>query len=369
MESMRRCVHAWLTSLVVLVALGLAGCASDGVRPVLHYGVEDAPEGKRILWPAPPEVPRYMYAGQLTGEANFRKSDDMRRGATGFLRWLAGIIVGEKPPVVLQRPHAGTVDEAGRVYVTDMSRQGVFVFDDKRGELSVWDRAEGLANFVAPAGIALASDGRVLVTDAELGIVARLDRDGNPMRSIGRGLFKRPTGIAYDPVKRRIFVADTQAHDVKVLDEQGALVATIGRAGSAAGELNYPTHLTYSHGRLYVTDTMNSRVQVFDSATGELKLNFGERGLYVGNMVRPKGVGVDSEGNIYVIESYFDHMLVYNARGRFLMSVGGVGRGTGRFYLPAGVWVDSRNRVFVADMFNGRVVVFQFLGGDGEGAQ
>jgi hypothetical protein len=27
------------------------------------------------------------------------------------------------------------------------------------------------------------------------------------------------------------------------------------------------------------------------------------------------------------------------------------------------VWVDARNRVFVADMFNGRVVLFQFLGG------
>jgi hypothetical protein len=31
--------------------------------------------------------------------------------------------------------------------------------------------------------------------------------------------------------------------------------------------------------------------------------------------------------------------------------------------LPSGVWVDGRNRVHVADMFNGRVVLFQFLGG------
>jgi hypothetical protein len=31
------------------------------------------------------------------------------------------------------------------------------------------------------------------------------------------------------------------------------------------------------------------------------------------------------------------------------------------------VWTDSRNRVFVADMFNGRVVLFQFLGGGADG--
>ena len=369
MEPVRHRSQAGLVRLAALLLLLLAGCASDGPRPVLHYGVEDAPEGKRVLWPAPPEVPRYMYAGQLTGEANFKKPDEVRRGVAGMLRWLAGLVVGEKPPTVLQRPHAGTVDELGRVYVTDMSRQAVFVFDEKRGELAVWDRAEGLASFVAPAAIALGSDGRVLVTDAELGIVARLDRDGNPMRSVGRGLFKRPTGIAYDRSARRMFVADTHAHDVKVLDDDGVLVAVIGRPGDGAGELNYPTHVAYAQGALYVTDTMNSRVQVFDPKTGELKLTFGERGLYVGNMVRPKGVAVDSEGNIYVIESYFDHLLIYNARGRFLMSVGGVGRDTGRFYLPAGVWVDSRNRIFIADMFNGRVVVFQFLGGDAEGAQ
>ena len=39
---------------------------------MLRYGVQDAPEGKRLLWPPEPEVPRYMYAGQLLGEANFR---------------------------------------------------------------------------------------------------------------------------------------------------------------------------------------------------------------------------------------------------------------------------------------------------------
>ena len=75
------------------------------------------------------------------------------------------------------------------------------------------------------------------------------------------------------------------------------------------------------------------------------------------------GVGVDGEGNVYVVESYYDSLLVFSPRGEFLLPIGGTGTATGRFYLPAGVWVDSRNRVHVADMFNGRVVLFQFLGG------
>jgi hypothetical protein len=66
---------------------------------------------------------------------------------------------------------------------------------------------------------------------------------------------------------------------------------------------------------------------------------------------------------VYVVESYYDHMLIYNGDGQFLMPLGGTGSGTGRFFLPAGVWTDDRSRVFVADMFNGRVVVFSFMGG------
>ena len=362
------CRHARAV-LALFVILLAAGCAGDAARPVFKLGAEDAGEGRRLMWPSAPEVPRYMYAGQLVGEQNFRKPDEVKRGAAGFLRWLAGLVAGEKPPVVLQRPQAGVVDEEGRILVTDSSRQAVFVFDEKKGELAVWDRAEGLANFASPVGVALGLPGQVFVADADLGIVARLDRVGQPARAIGRGMLKRPTGLAYDRERRRLYVADTHAHDVKVFDDEGRHIATIGRHGEGDGELNFPTHVAYARGAVYVTDTMNARIQVFDAETGAFRTKFGERGLYIGNLVRPKGVGVDSEGNVYVVESYYDHLLVYDSRGRFLMAIGGLGVEVGRFYLPAGVWVDSRNRVFVADMFNGRVVVFQFLGGDAEGAQ
>ena len=80
-------------------------------------------------------------------------------------------------------------------------------------------------------------------------------------------------------------------------------------------------------------------------------------------MVRPKGVAVDSDGNIYVVESYHDHLLIYDSEGRFLLPIGGNGTNIGQFFLPAGAWSDSDDRIFVADMFNGRVVIFQFVGG------
>lgn len=344
-------------AIVLALSILVGACAVSEPR-VLHFGMADAPEGSRLMWPQPPEIPRFMYAGQLVGEANFQKTPDR---AGGFLGRLVELIFGEKPLTVLQRPQSGTVDGTGRILVTDASRQAVFVFDPLAGELLVWDKAEGLANFIAPTGITTSADGHILVADAELGIVARLDPKGNPGHAIGRGALKRPTGVAYDAAHRRIFVADTYAHDIKVFDDNGRLLKVIGRQGEGDGEFNFPTFLAFAHGELYVTDTMNSRIQVFADSGDRWRMSFGKRGLFVGNLVRPKGVTVDSDGNIYVVESYHDHLLMFNRDGHFLMAIGGLGQTTGNFYLPAGAWADSHNRVFVADMFNGRIVIFQYL--------
>ncbi|CAD5372304.1 NHL repeat containing protein [Rubrivivax sp. A210] len=349
--------------LAIGLVLLLAACASGGpVRGQLHYGMDDAPEGRRLLWPAEPEVPRYAYTGTLTGEPNFR-SDNAARGAlTRFGRWVAGLDEGGEAPTVLQRPAAVIGDDAGRLYVSDTSRQAVFVFDEKAGELLLWDQADGARRFVSPSGLALAAD-RVFVADAELGAVFVLDRQGQPLARIGAGLLQRPTGLARDPVLGRLYVADTYAHDIKVFSDAGELLQVIGRRGDGDGEFNYPTYLAWAQGELYVTDTLNNRIQVFAADGQLLQRKLGSRGLFIGNLVRPKGVAVDGEGNVYVIESYYDSLLVYSAQGEFLLPIGGTGTATGRFYLPSGVWVDARNRVHVADMFNGRVVLFQFLGG------
>jgi DNA-binding beta-propeller fold protein YncE len=246
--------------------------------------------------------------------------------------------------------------------VVDAGRQAIFVFDEKQGKLDIWNAASGDFGFVSPVGVAIARNGDVLVADAELKRVVRLDANtGNPKGDFGFDDLERPTGLAVDPESGRVFVADTNEHNIKVYDESDKLVQIIGKVGTEPGQFNAPTHMAFVNGKLYVTDTFNARVQVLDSQ-GKFIRNVGERGLYVGNLVRPKGVTADSEGNVYVIESFHDYLLIYNKNGRFLLPIGGTGAGVGEFYLPAGVWSDQRDRIYVADMFNGRVAIFQYLG-------
>jgi len=73
---------------------------------------------------------------------------------------------------------------------------------------------------------------------------------------------------------------------------------------------------------------------------------------------------VDSEGHIYVVDSKLDMVQVYDRQGRLLLFFGKEGGFYGDFSLPTGIFIDEKDRIFVSDSANGRVQVFQFLGGD-----
>ncbi len=349
-----------------LVFSGLAllgGCSSAPVA--FDYRQEAGmAAGEPMVWPAPPERPRYRFAGVLTGEENLVvPGRESRSAISRAFRWLVGMEEYGETPVVLQRPQSGVVDGEGRILVTDVSRQGVYVFDPARARLDVWEFAGEQVRFELPIGITVKGDS-VLVADASLGYVAVLGADGTPRGRLGEQELGHPTGVVWSEEAGRLFVADRKANQVKVFDEGGALLFSIGEFGERPGQLNGPTYLAWHAGELYVTDTLNSRIQVF-SADGEFLRGFGRRGLYVGDLPRPKGVAVDRDGNVYVVESYYDHLLVFDGNGQFLLPIGGSGSAIGQFYLPAGVWTDIHDRVYVADMFNGRVVIFEYLG-DGD---
>jgi len=356
---------------LVLPVLLLSGCAStDSVRGRLHYDLR--PDGQRtdIFWPPPPDKPRYRYAGELIGEPNFEAMNNERGKVETVLKWLVGLFE-TNTQFLLQRPQHGVTDDKGRIYIVDAGRKAVLVFDphpppgDKatkgEGQLLVWDVLDKQTRFSGPVAIAQAWGGDLVVSDVALGLVLRLNNQGELVGKLGAGLIKRPTGLAFDPERGLLFVADTVAHDIKVLDAEGQLVNTIGTPGEGRGELNAPTYLTWAQGLLYVADTYNGRIQIFD-AQGNVVSGFGERGLYVGNLTRPKGVTIDDAGILYVVESYYNHLLAYNSDHQHLLGIRGNGAKNDRFLLPSGIWTDRQRRIFIADMFNARVVVFEFLG-------
>ena len=346
--------------LPALIAVAvMAGCASAPSIMDFHPGVDGArPE---VTWPGPPETPRLEYAGMLVGEQNFVRAGPESTG-TRFLRWLTGLGEGEERIAQLVRPQTGIVDSRGRILVTDSGSPSVFVFDEISGSYDVWHEAMSGFDFLSPVGIVEHPAGGYLVADADIGTIFVLSPDGVPLGRFTTDELLRPTGLDIDEENGDVYVADKDASNVKVFSPRGVLLRTIGEPGSGQGQLNAPLHVHVSDDKLFVSDALNANVQIFAKDDGRSLGHIGQRGLYVGNLVRPKGVTTDRDGNVYVVESYYDHLLIYNQGGEFLLPIGGTGNEIGRFYLPAGIWSDGRDRIFVADMFNARVVIFRYVG-------
>ena len=174
------------------------------------------------------------------------------------------------------------------------------------------------------------------------------------------GELQNPSGLAIDRQHRQLYVADAKKHQVLCYSSaDGSLIRAIGKRGVDRGEFNFPTNLSVDRqGRLYVADTLNFRIQVFDSA-GEVVKTIGTQGDGPGHFNRAKGVGVDSEGHIYIADTSFNNFQIFDGEGNLLLFVGGTGTGPGEFLLPAGLFVDDEDRIYIADQGNARVQVFQ----------
>ncbi|WP_371374210.1 6-bladed beta-propeller [Thalassotalea aquiviva] len=349
--------------LFLIVSTSLLGCTALDEHHKFAFVLEQ--EDVNASWPYGHEIAHYIYLGDIIGEQNLLQEQQKQQSALQkFWRFVIG--ESEQAPVELKRPQSIAVNTDGRIYITDVANQSVFVFDQKQGSLAQWPSAKEHVKFVSPIGISLGKDNEILVSDSELGKVFRLDAStGMPNGVLAAESLKRPTGVTFDQASNNIYVVDTQTHDIKVFSLDGALLYTLGKRGNGEGDFNGPTFIAKHPDGLLIADTLAARVQLIEDQQGQLKFlkSFAQRGMRLGDVMRPKGVASDSDGNVYIIESYFDHMLVYNRQGQFLMPLGGTGQGPGQFYLPSGIWVDQQDRIYVVDMMNGRVSVFQFLGG------
>ncbi|WP_287685282.1 MULTISPECIES: 6-bladed beta-propeller [unclassified Microcystis] len=69
-------------------------------------------------------------------------------------------------------------------------------------------------------------------------------------------------------------------------------------------------------------------------------------------------MAVGSGGNIYVVDTANHRVQVFNSSGVFQSAFGSFGTGNGQFNLPFGIAVGSGGNIYVADSFNRRVQVF-----------
>lgn len=174
--------------------------------------------------------------------------------------------------------------------------------------------------------------------------------------------FTWPRGVAVSPLDDTIFVSDSSNHRVQVFDSAGRLLKTFGRYGQGEGEFDCLAGLAINGlGQVIIADRYNHRVQVFDR-NGRFQSAFGCEGSGEGQLNYPWGVACDNMGFIYVCDKENHRVQVFQSNGTFVRMFGEYGCRTGQFENPHYIAVSPDNKVYVSDSSNHRVQVFSMYG-------
>lgn len=186
--------------------------------------------------------------------------------------------------------------------------------------------------------------------------------------------------------RMRIYIRKDVAAQVLGLNMQGSQLADLPTQDSvfagkqlelkpnqilALPSLSGPRNLVAApDGTAYVLDTGNSRVLKIDSS-GKILTSWGSRTLEgqtppaAGTLNEPWGIALDSQGNVYVADTWNHRIQKFDGEGKFLLEWGTGGLsadGPDRFWGPRGVAISPNGKVYVTDTGNRRVSVFDLQG-------
>lgn len=274
----------------------------------------------------------------------------------------------------LNEPFDAAVGPNGHLYVTDARQQKVFKFNSEGQFILQWGGAE---RFEKPTGITVSADGFVYVSDYDKDLIQKFTNDGRFITQWGRsgegkGEFDSPSGLAVDTAGN-IYVSDLYNHRIQKFSSDGTFLLTWGKKGKVndlRSTLNflfgegkkslfyYPAKIAvHPDGEVYVSDSYNNRVQVFDQ-TGQFLRKWGGMGFWSGRFRVVSDIAFGPKGDIYVADFYNNRVQVFNTKGKVLKQWGDEGKQAGQFSGPSGLAINQKGDIYVVDWGNKRIQKF-----------
>ena len=320
-----------------------------------------------LRWPEPPLETRIAHIRSIASPLDLEPEVSRWDLFVDFLFGRRTRIRGIRHPADVE------VSPDGRtLYVSDFAQGIVHIFDLEERTVRYLGQPATLAR---PFGLALDAAGNLYIAEQAKRQIRVVSPSGSTLDIFRSDHLIRPTDVALDQKRGRLYVADPSHQDslehfVRVFDLDGKYLGEVGQGrGMAPGQLLFPTYVTLdSDGNVYVADTMNARISVFDPSGNFLRI-IGSRGDGFGRFDKPKGIAFDSFGNLYVVDSSWSNVQIFGPGGDVLLYFGGRGGYPGLLRNPTGVAISrQQNRIFVADYLNHRVSVYQLMNtkpGDG----
>ena len=213
-------------------------------------------------------------------------------------------------------------------------------------------------------GIAVNTEGQLVVTDNSGHCVYVFDKNGDCLRKTGgkgsnTGEFQYPNGISFLN-DNEVLIADSGNYRLQRLNIQtGTVVKSYGKKGRKKGEFSWPIDVTVDdEERIVVTERDNNRIQVM-SKEGESIFTFGDKGpeklLWPTCCIPYK--------NMFLVTDAGNHCIkAFDQSGTFLYKFGKEGYQDGKFQTLYDLLVDSSNILLVCDFGNNQVQQFSLDG-------
>jgi len=161
-------------------------------------------------------------------------------------------------------PRSFTVDRNDNIYILDILSERVLVIDPggKYVRQIKFPREYGFFSDVT-----VDFRGTVLIVDVVDGKVFSGGKNStsfSPLTSSLKEYVRFPASLTTDE-RGRIYLVDRNGGSIIILGQDGSFLSRQSGMGWKEGSLNYPAQMCIDNkGEIFVADTMNSRIQIFD---------------------------------------------------------------------------------------------------------
>jgi ABC-type Fe3+ transport system permease subunit/sugar lactone lactonase YvrE len=264
-------------------------------------------------------------------------------------------------PGEFNKPRSIALDEEDNLYVVDMTGR-VQKLDADGNYILSWQMPE--TDLGRPKGMTRDRDGNIVVLEPHYSRVNHFNTEGELVHQWGEkgveaGELHLPRAVVQLSTGEWVAAEFSRIDRLQRFSADGSVAEqVVGGPGPGEGEFNRPEGLDVDgEDRVYVADSCNHRVQVFDR-DGVFLRSYGAPGSGVGEMSYPYDVRIDGEGFQFVCEFGNSRVQIFDPNDRPVETLGGSGSAPGKFFNPWSLAFDSRGNLYVADSKNHRVQKF-----------
>ncbi len=246
-------------------------------------------------------------------------------------------------------PEGMTIDDNNNILIADARNNRIQKFTLDGTFIESWGNEN---QFQTPRDITSDQYGFYYVADHDWGRIQKLNSNGEIVDSWGFGSGIFPISIAVNRELERVYVSENGKSQIVVYDYDGNPLFSWGSWGEEDGQFRSQTGISIDNlGYVYVLDPKNDRFQKFD-ANGQFVFS-----IYY-ELFDALDIFADNSGNVFIVDTTHRQIVQFYSDGSFNCSWGNYGWGVSSFIRPSGITMDHEGNIYISDIIKNQIQVF-----------